>query len=633
MDHELIYAKTAAGERAMLERTRTMPRNVRMVLILVDSRSSVGDLCLKTGNPQMTESALRELELGGFIEVQRQKDSLWDEEEKLAREIRASASNKKGNAKVSSAPPATPHLQAEASGVSLPGADAVTTESSKASTPEITRGETGPESIPAAVTSPQPNAVPAGAAPLSIGQRVKGLFSKPPGVPSGTPSLPGVPAAQYASPTSRPPPAPRAPGALLKRKARSPARYAALFALALLLAVAALAVGVVLFPYSRYVPELEAAMTRACQRPVRVATLGVEFTPRPVFRLGDVRIGDGDTRLRVAELLLEPTPGSLLAKSPAFATVRARGVALPAEVLVGLPQLFSDLALAGALKTLKQLEMNDARISLGGVDLPPLGGALATDSRGRFVSLRLASTDKTLTLALTPRPDSAGAAGLDVVVAAIGWRLGDDHPVVVDTADIEGAYADGALSVSRFEIRLFDGAITGKAVLAADAEKRVSGELTAKHLNTARLSDAFGFPQQLLGDLDGRLRFSMRGDGSAPGAALDADGEFSIDRGSVRGIDLAEAARRVARTPVFGGETKFESLSGKLRLTPGGARVSEIVLNSGLMQSTGSIDVGKGLALSGRLELRTQGTANQARIPLLVGGTLRAPSVQVGRGE
>ena len=51
------------------------------------------------------------------------------------------------------------------------------------------------------------------------------------------------------------------------------------------------------------------------------------------------------------------------------------------------------------------------------------------------------------------------------------------------------------------------------------------------------------------------------------------------------------------------------------------------------MQSTGSIEVGRDLALSGRLELRTQGTANQARIPLLVGGTLREPSVLVGRSE
>ena len=630
MDHELIYAKTAAGERAMLERTRTMPRNVRMVLILVDSRSSVSDLCLKTGNPQMTESALRELEIGGFIEAHRHKDSLWDEEEKLAREIRASAGNRKGKSKAAlTMPPAAPETKNNASDVSGSGAGAKATPSSAA--PEAARVEAPPAAKPSTPAQSPPAEAQAGASSASsssIGHRFKELFSKPLSVSGSSRDL----EPEYAPPKSLPPPAPRTPAVLLKRKTRSPARRAVLAALAVL-AVLILAVGAVLYPYSRFIPELEAAMTSACKRPVRVATLGVEFKPRPAIRLGDVRIGEGDTQVRVSELLLEPTPASLLARRFALGAAQARGLSLPAETLVNLPGLFSELARAGALKTMGRLEVENARMSLGGIVLPALGGAFELDARGQLVALRVASADKALSLALTPRLEGAGRAGLDVVVEAVGWRLGDDLPVLVDTASIEGFYADGVLSIKRFEIRLFDGAISGTAVLAADAQTRVSGELTAKHVNTARLSEALGYAQRLVGDMDGRARFSLRGDGAAIAKALDADGEFSIDRGSVRGIDLSEAARRMAPTPVLGGETKFESLSGRFRRTPGDSRVSELVLNSGLMQSTGSIEVGRDLALSGRLELRTQGTTNQTRIPLLVGGTLRAPSVQVGRSE
>ena len=93
MDHDLIYAKTTSGEAAMLQRTRTMQRNVRMVLILVDSQSSVADLCLKTGNPQLTENALLELEKGGFIEPRGDVDSLWAEGAKVAQVVRAAASS------------------------------------------------------------------------------------------------------------------------------------------------------------------------------------------------------------------------------------------------------------------------------------------------------------------------------------------------------------------------------------------------------------------------------------------------------------------------------------------------------------------------------------------------------------
>ena len=94
MDPDLIESKTSSGEEAMHQRTRVMQRNVRMVLILVDSQSTVADLCHKTGNPQLTENALRDLEKGGFIVPRVEQDSLWGESKKVAQEIREAAINK-----------------------------------------------------------------------------------------------------------------------------------------------------------------------------------------------------------------------------------------------------------------------------------------------------------------------------------------------------------------------------------------------------------------------------------------------------------------------------------------------------------------------------------------------------------
>ena len=47
------------------------------------------------------------------------------------------------------------------------------------------------------------------------------------------------------------------------------------------------------------------------------------------------------------------------------------------------------------------------------------------------------------------------------------------------------------------------------------------------------------------------------------------------------------------------------------------------------MQSTGFLDLAKGGQMSGRLELRMGGSANQTRLPILISGTLDAPLVQV----
>ena len=77
IDPELIYAKTASGEEAMQQRTRVVQRNVRMVLILVDGNATVAELCNRTGNAQLTQNALFELENDGFIERRTEKNSVW----------------------------------------------------------------------------------------------------------------------------------------------------------------------------------------------------------------------------------------------------------------------------------------------------------------------------------------------------------------------------------------------------------------------------------------------------------------------------------------------------------------------------------------------------------------------------
>ena len=71
MDRSLVYAKTPVGDEAVRQRTRVVQRNLRMVLLQVDGSLSVDDLIAKIGNERLVESALKELEEGGFIVLSR----------------------------------------------------------------------------------------------------------------------------------------------------------------------------------------------------------------------------------------------------------------------------------------------------------------------------------------------------------------------------------------------------------------------------------------------------------------------------------------------------------------------------------------------------------------------------------
>lgn len=69
MDRDLVFAKTPLGDEAVQQRARLVQRNLRNLLIVVDGRSSVEELSRKIGNPALAESALAELEAGGYIAV------------------------------------------------------------------------------------------------------------------------------------------------------------------------------------------------------------------------------------------------------------------------------------------------------------------------------------------------------------------------------------------------------------------------------------------------------------------------------------------------------------------------------------------------------------------------------------
>lgn len=607
----------------MLERTRTMQRNVRMVLILVDSQSSVGDLCLKTGNPQLTESALRELEKGGFIEPRAEADSLWEESKRVALAIRTAASSKRA-----------PNL-----GAAKPSPTAATKDSAI--------GASRIDEVPALLDSARGPALPVeqGAAGRgdephsSIAQRIKGIFSKP---GKATASADAVSHDRLALPDneSRPEesvlrarvPAAKAGGAARLNKARRQ-RYSlawpAIVALSLVAVLAVLVLTVFLFPYPRYLPELELAIAKACGRPVTVGSLRVDLYPKTALLLGDVRIGDEQEQLRIAEIRLLPLLASLSSDKMVIGSLVVSGVALPAKILTGLPGLFAELSKPGAPATINRLGFEKTELTVGGLAFPEMNGEATRSADGQLQALVLHSPDRRLSFSASPLQQ-----GFAVVIEGLDWRPSAQSPFVFDSLNLNGVYDNEAFTIKSMDLRIFDGVVEGTAVLRSDAQQSIAGEASFKRINAARLAAAVGLGLQFGGQAAGKIRFSASADSWAGlSSAIDADGEFAVQRGSVRGIDLSEAARSVTHRPTQGGETKFESLSGRVRLTPSSYQFSDLVLNSGLMQSTGIVEVSKELKLSGRMELHMRGSVNQTRVPMTLGGTLASPTIQAGVSE
>jgi hypothetical protein len=613
MDPNLIYTKTASGEEAMRQRTRVVQRNMRMVLILVDGKSTVADLCAKTANAQMTESALRELEQGGFIEPLMAQDSVWEQSEKVAQEIKSAAL-----------------AQTSPSPLAETVNEEVRTEPIFVSAPAL--GEVVDSSVSSFSTSPVHSVELTALDDIST---------------FGVESTPVLPKSHLAAEPVKSP-------ALLDRltaffNARKPQkadddfslkpirrggeRYHLSWPIALMYGV--LGVGgliflaAVLFPYGRYLPDVETELAQLSGQPAKVGEMHVSFYPKPGLFLSNVRLGDaGDGKgIRISEMRLLPLLGTIAAGRKVFREVELNGVSVPAEALAGLSGLFGAAVQPSAKASVQHVSLENAEISFRGLALSELSGEIKLTSDGHFDSLSLNSANRSLLFQAKP-----AVTGLDIELEAYGWRPSPASLFIFDSGTVKGNLRASALALSKIELRIFDGLVNGSAVLRADKQPSMAGEVSFERISARRFGEALGIGPQFEGDTTGKMKFSATADSWATlFAGLDAEGDFSTHRGALGGIDLAEAVRRGAAAPTRGGVTRFESLSGRFKLTADSYRFSGLAMNSGLMQSVGQMTLSKDLQLNGSMEVQMRGSANQLRMPVSISGPFRTPLVQAGK--
>lgn len=631
MDPNLIYIKTSTGEDAIQQRTRVIQRNVRMVLILVDGQSTVADLSRKTGNPQLTENALTELEKGGYVTAKlEQHDSLWQESQRVAQVIREAAQEKAAQLLMPGMNGGYPDFQpsrpvASTEPVAQPSDMPISMHSIFDASPSAIDFSSSQFSLAPAGQEVEQAAGRASETMRSESASRRERQEKKPEAVS-KPSLFSHIRSLWAGAKHdldeenvrlKP----------LRRGVRTRITWPVAVLLLLFGAIGIAFVASHVFPFSIFLPDVEAAFARAVGRPVKVGALRVEFYPAQGLILEQVRIGAGDNKtdeFNIREIRLLPEVTALFAERLNFKSAVLSDLALPLGAITSLPGMFSSLASPSSRVGVKQLRFEKATMSFDGLVLKDLESEVKRDQGGQFESLLVRSADKSLTAVARP----AGKA-LDLDIEAYAWQPFQNSRIVFDSVSMKGRLEDGMLAIRGADLRVFDGAVKGNALIRSGGKPNIEGEIGFERVNATKLFDALGAGKRLQGDVAGKMRFSATSETWETLLPLiTAEGEFSVQRGNVAGVDLAEAVRRVSGTPVQGGITAFEQLSGRMKIGPDRSRFFGLVMNSGLMQSTGQVSVSKEGNLGGQLELQMRGSVNQTRVPVSIAGTLASPSAQ-----
>lgn len=600
MDSNLIYQKTAAGEDAMRHRSRLVQRHLRTVLILVDGKKTVAQLCEKIGGSQAVEEALVELEKGAFVALVADQPLPVDKSmSALPAEQLQVANEHPGFTPDQEEPPASveslPSTEDQLDSMSLPPSEALI-----------------PDAPPVPVAQEVPHVEAKTAAPAKASWLSR-LDTKATEVPAK--------AVKREKPirTSK-----RSDGAPRSFSFPLPSMgWSRLFAYLSLGVVVAFFALLFLYPYDRHRAEAEALLSGMTGEATHIDHLGFQLMPRPSLEMESVRIG-GENGVHIAKIRVRPDLGTLGQGTRVMRDMDVSGATIPLPMLLELSHWLA--ASSSRPVRIEHLRVSQLSLQLGSFVLADLAGEVSFDSNGEVSHLSLQNSEHSVKLDGVPR-DGA----LELNLEAAGWSAGEATPRFT-SLNGHGLLTSKNIALDSIDARTLDGLWLGKLNLGWSQGYNLESSLSAKGVSVRKLTAALGREAKLDGEIVGN--FKLRGSGtdwSQMISGLQGEGAFTVSRGLIGNMDLAEAVRRSAAPSIRGGSTHFEQLTGLFRFDPKTLQLSDVQLNAGPLQAAGKLAVGEAGKLDGALEVVMRSSASQMRMPVALHGSLAEPLLQPGR--
>jgi hypothetical protein len=595
MKDDLIYIKTPTGEDAVQERTRLVQRNLRMVLILIDGVVNVASLKQEVGDSAMVESALTELERLGLIET-----------------------SEVAKARAASEIETLPFV----SNITMTTSEPVV-EVPLVQTDTVFDEETAAQVLIAAKYSPAAVVHP---------EQVKAQRKSPLTDISGWWQATRQERAQAKEEAlyeaaygkdaveeidARPPPPPKRPGVtVVFRWSWLVIGAVGVVALALLT--------LVLFPYDNYRPEFEQRLSQALGDEVKIGEVRLGFSPYPGIVLERVSVG-ADPYLTANHVQLLPEFGSLF--GPRYREAQVDGVRVKEFGLGRFSKWFLPAGMGDA--AVARLEITGLAVDLAGGSIEGLRGTARVDDQQGLSKLVLRGKEGDLRIEVSP-----GATGVGLSLSATSWTAPFHPELLFSFLEMRGELVPGRLTMNSIDGRLYDGSLTGDGAITWTQEANLTLKLTFQRLAADRLLPALGAEPFVDGALSGKVQVNSK---AVALQRLDKDlqmeGSFTIERGSLKHVDLAEAIRSGQQTTLRGGTTHFQEFSGAFAVDAHAVRFSGLQMSSGLMRVAGQMSLSRpDGALSGRAGMEMRGSATAAKAAVTISGNAKEPEIKVNRG-
>ena len=379
-----------------------------------------------------------------------------------------------------------------------------------------------------------------------------------------------------------------------------------------------------LIPVQTYLHEAENIASEKLGVPVTIASGHWSFLPSPHVVVNDITVGKAQ-EVKVARVDVIPTVSSLFSATKVIDLKVRKPIIKQAalEFISALSSKKPELNTQAIAVNIRHITVDELQLDWPNTKFPTINIDANLTSTNTLESAKLETIDGAVKADITPKGDE-----YVILVNMKKWVSPIGLPLLLDEAKLEMYLKGSQLEIPNIDIALYNGKLTGEALVSWEKNWRASGKLKVTNLSVKEPSRMVSKSIYLSGNLFGNGNFSS----SAKDAAiladnLHADLKFKVNNGVLHGLDLIKAASLLLKQGQNGGVTEFEEFSGLLNVTGKQYHLTNIKISSGLLAASGQVKVKPNKELDGVIDVAVKRSVSLAAIPLVVSGTLSNPVV------
>jgi hypothetical protein len=382
-----------------------------------------------------------------------------------------------------------------------------------------------------------------------------------------------------------------------------------------------------IIPMQTYLHEAEKIASEKLGVPVTINSAHLFLLPSPRVVASDITVG-ARQEIKMERLVVIPTFGSMFSTTKIFDLNISKPVVNKAalEIVSAVSAKKTESGEVAAIQ-IRHIKIEDLQLVWPDVRYPAMNVEATLTSSNELESAIVETVDGKLKAIATSKVTPNGDEQL-IVVTASKWTLPIGLPLLIDKAKLEMRLQGNKLAVSSIDIAMYGGKLTGAAMLNWERNWKISGNFDVSDLAVQQPSRLMSKAVYLSGNLFGKgnLLATAKEVGQLADG-LQANFQFKVNNGVLHGLDLVKVASLLIKQNQGGGETQFDTFTGKAQVRGKQYQLNNLNVQSGLLGATGNVTVAPNKTLNGEIRVEVKSSVNLVAIPLKVSGTVQNPTV------